>query len=258
MPRVGVVRQRGGLAWLMLPFQAMKTAASTPIFSLLFFGLALAGCGDGGGGAGGGGAGGSTGGGGATSTGGSTTTTTSEGGCPANVPDAGDTCGGPGECVYSVPKPGCGSNLDTIASCEEERWNVYRPLQCGAPDVLACNPLGSWNVATTGPYLAPDMGEASLFDSYTGFLVKVIQRENGRLYVNDWSGTVSEDGCALSVWRTFSEDCQTIDGQEFCSTIDGHLDLDLSLDPVTGTMHMTCWGECSDEGTAPVQATLQP
>ena len=40
----------------------MKTAASTPIFSLLFFGLALAGCGDGGGGAGGGGAGGGTGG----------------------------------------------------------------------------------------------------------------------------------------------------------------------------------------------------
>lgn len=232
-------------------------------FSVLC-GLTLVGCsggaggsGAGGSGAGGSGAGGSGGSTGAGASGGTTTTTTTSdvGGCPADVPDAWTHCGDPIDCSYSVKDAACPSALPVYVSCVDQTWRVWHPVTCDPfPAGAACDPTGSWTVTTTGPYDPAD----SLFDSYTTFKLDLIAKPDGLLYLEGFSGHVSDDGCALSAFYSSPESCTDVDGQSFCSWMETVIELDLSTAPATGTVNMSCWGECGGDSTAPVSATKAP
>jgi hypothetical protein len=177
-------------------------------------------------------------------------------GCPAQLPTAGDACADPGDCAYDDTVPDCPSTVAILARCVEQQWHIHKPVTCAPPEVLSCDPVGSWSVTTTGPYVSlPDMGDGSVFESYSSFELALSQQPNGWIYADGYVGTLTNEGCALSVSRIFAEDCYELDGQQACETIDGQLVLDFSQAPVTGTMKMRCSGECDNEAIAPVQAT---
>ena len=44
----------------------------------------------------------------------------------------------------------------------------------------------------------------------------------------------------------------------FCSYIDRDFKLSFASTPATGTVTISCWGECGYESTAPAEAVKQP
>ncbi|WP_170229809.1 hypothetical protein [Polyangium fumosum] len=55
-----------------------------------------------------------------------------------------------------------------------------------------------------------------------------------------------------------SESCQEIDGQSFCTYVDRAFELSFASVPATGTVTLSCSGECGFQGTAPAEAVKQP
>lgn len=205
--------------------------------SLVFSGLAMLGCNEGGGG----GVGGS---------GGSTITE-----CPADPPSGERACGGAMDCTYDAADVGCSSQLPVYASCVDQQWEVWRPATCKAlPAQAACNPTGTWTVTTTGPYDPP----SSMFEQDTKFTLELIEKPDRLIYMKNYNGKLSTDGCTLSANFSEPESCSEHEGNSFCSWIQMVLSLDLSTDPATGTVNESCWGECGGDSTAPVQATKAP
>ncbi len=207
------------------------------IVSLFVAGLGMLGCNGGGGG----GDGGSD---------GSTLT-----GCPADPPRAEKGCGGTQECTYEVADVGCPSKLPVYANCVDQLWEVWRPTTCEAlPAQAACDPTGKWSVTTTGPYDPPD----SLFEQDTKFTLEMIRKPDRLVYMKNFHGHLSSDGCTLSANYSGPESCSEHEGESFCSWIETAISLDLSTDPATGTVNESCWGECGGNSTAPVEATKAP
>lgn len=228
-----------------------------------FFALTLAACDGSGGGAGAGGTGGSTDTGGSTGTTDTTTSTAlyDANGClVGHVPSDGASCPRDAECKYAGGKAGCAMDPGVLAICADATWSVYTALTCADPGPLTCAPLGKWTVSTTAPYYDAETDYyPSMFEGWDTFIFEIVQDPNGLVRVdNDYLGALSADGCQITLSFGTDEDCAEIDGEQFCSWLEGSLTLDLTQEPVTGTSHMECWGECGDRGTAPVEAHKAP
>lgn len=230
--------------------------------SPFFFALSLVACG----GSGGGAATGGTGGGGSTDTGTTSDSTTSfavydaEGCLVGGVPAEGASCPQDAQCKYTGGRAGCATDPGLVATCADGAWSVYKPLMCSAPGAFSCDPVGTWKATTTGPYYDAESDYyPSMFDGWDTFLFDVIRDSDGLLRVNgDFAGDLSADGCQIKLSFSTDEDCTEIDGEQFCSWLEGSLTLDLAQNPVIGEVHMECWGECGDKGTAPLEAHKQP
>lgn len=179
------------------------------------------------------------------------------GGCPSSVPEQGSSCGSDLSCEYDATNAQCAMTPRvTVASCSNGAWSVLYPATCEPlPAGAACSPLGHYIVKETGPYDDPT-GPAA---DYGGpFDLVLTTGPGGLVYVEGHRASLTSDGCSLKGGTNLSENCTPIDGQMFCSYIDRDFTLSFASTPATGTVTISCWGECGYESTAPAEAVKQP
>jgi hypothetical protein len=230
--------------------------------------VALGGClggradssGTGSGGAGGGSAGtaGTTDTGGTANTGGTPSTggTMSPGGCPALLPEPGEECDVDIPCSYEKIGYPCDGALPAQALCVAGRWHILRPVTCAPlPPTATCNPVGHWQANETGPYEPEDR-----FPEYQQgpFDIVLSVTPDGIVYMDEYNGELSPDGCTLSGFGRIEADCEELQDDTFCTFVDRIFELDFTQVPATGTVTLELSGEGDALATAPLEAVAVP
>lgn len=216
----------------------------------------------------------------ATTAGGSTSSSTStgssagEGGAPtsssggdgagaAGAGGAGPDCDGAIEgspcdvegtsCEEIIGQGICEQGMPRITACTGGRWETWTSISCGpfVPDP-ACAVVGRWRVEPTGPL---DPADTSLGDHGGPFELSLQVRDDARLYASARGGSFDPASCTVEAYWVLDESCEVEDGQDLCTTIERRIALSMLEEPASGTVELSCWGECDESATAPVEGT---
>jgi len=166
--------------------------------------------------------------------------------CPDAAPEHGAVCDGDLLCNYNHSPLGVACPSDIEASCVDGHWNSLKPASCGP--ATACDPTGDYSFAFGAWSDGDPMGAT------TPSGITLALDADGTVVSSAPQALYTDTGCTLeAVWS--DEDCETIDGQQFCTYKTFTAEIDFTLEPPAGTMSYTCEGECGQTTSATL--TLQ-
>ncbi len=173
------------------------------------------------------------------------------GGCPQSRPTWGTPCNSAESCTYEDDLAPCGPGMVHV-DCVNHKWQVKDPLTCAPLADTLCDPIGTWHVTLAPPFNPSFTTYADPFD------VVVSVEPDGLVYVDQYQGTLSADGCQLGGLALLDSSCEEVECQTYTADIYRTFTLDLSTVPATGSVEIKCVGECGDQNTAPIEATKLP
>ncbi|MDC0747118.1 hypothetical protein [Polyangium mundeleinium] len=115
-----------------------------------------------------------------------------------------------------------------------------------------CDPLGHYTVVETGPV------DGWIPDETIGPFEIVVTDDCGTPKAEGYKSKFLPATCTLQGVKEISNDCYEIDGQSFCTYVDRAFELSFASVPATGTVTLSCSGECGFMGTAPAEAVKKP
>jgi hypothetical protein len=149
------------------------------------------------------------------------------------------------------------------------RWGApsASPLRCWA---LAYPPTGHVRAAAAdrgvqpggslagrrdGPYEPEDWFPE---DQQGPFDIVLSVTPDGIVYMDEYNGELSPDGCTLSGFGRIEADCEELQDDTFCTFVDRIFELDFTQVPATGTVTLELSGEGDALATAPLEAVAVP